>query len=305
MYLSKKILIIRLGALGDFIQSFFAFAAIRQHHTSDHITLLTTKPFVELGHHSPWFDRVLIDERSHFFNLIGNLKLAQNLSGYDFVYDLQTSKRSTRYFKLAGKPKWSGIARNASHQHSNPKRNEMHTIDRQRDQLRQTGITRFPAPEVNWLIRQFPGIKDLKRYAVLVPGCSKKRPEKRWPIESYAEIANLCIHNNITPVVVGGYEERSLVAVLQSKCPEVVNLVGKTSIFNLAAVFADALFALGNDTGPMHIAAIVGCPSIVLFSSSSDPLLTAPRGKNVKIITQPILKDLTVKRVARELKWVH
>ncbi|HTZ69579.1 MAG TPA: ADP-heptose--LPS heptosyltransferase, partial [Acetobacteraceae bacterium] len=53
-----RILIIRLGALGDFCNSFPAFAAIRAHHAADHVVLLTTPPFVALALESPWFDQV-------------------------------------------------------------------------------------------------------------------------------------------------------------------------------------------------------------------------------------------------------
>ncbi len=60
----KKILVIRLGALGDFVLSFGPFAAIRAQHPEAHITLLTTAPFARLGRLSPWFDAVVIDPRA-------------------------------------------------------------------------------------------------------------------------------------------------------------------------------------------------------------------------------------------------
>ncbi|MDI2112332.1 glycosyltransferase family 9 protein [Commensalibacter nepenthis] len=298
-----KILVIRLGALGDFMQSFHPFAAIRQHHQHDEITLLTTAPFVELAQHSPWFDRVIIDDKPHLLNLVGWLKLKQKLQGYDFVYDLQTSRRSSRYFKWAGRPKWSGIAKGASHFHDNPKRNDMHTIDRQHDQLLKTGLTDFPHPDLSWLLSE--SIEMPKPYVILIPGCSVKRPEKKWPIEYYGQIAQYLMEKGLQPVIVGGQSEENMVAVIKEHCPQIISLIGQTSLLQLGAVMKHAEFALGNDTGPMHLAAMVGCPCVVLFSSGSDPSLTAPRGDDVKIIYQENLKDLSVKRVAQELKWVH
>ncbi|CAI3926715.1 ADP-heptose:LPS heptosyltransferase (RfaF) (PDB:1PSW) [Commensalibacter communis] len=298
-----KILVIRLGALGDFIQSFYPFAAIRQHHAQDNITLMTTAPFVELAQHSPWFDRVIVDDKPHLFNFVGRLKLKQKLQGYDFVYDLQTSGRSSRYFKWAGRPQWSGIADGASHPHNNPHRNQMHTIDRQQDQLEKAGISVFPQLDLSWLVSET--MKLQKPYIVMVIGCSVKRPEKRWPVEYYAEIAQYCMHKGLQPVIVGGQSEENMVVVMKEHCPQIISLIGQTSLLQLGGIMKHAEFALGNDTGPMHLAAMVGCPSVVLFSSGSDPLLTAPRGNDVKIIYQENLKDLSVKRVAQELKWVH
>ncbi|OYW09809.1 MAG: ADP-heptose--LPS heptosyltransferase, partial [Rhodospirillales bacterium 12-71-4] len=57
------ILVIRLGALGDLVQSFGPFAAIRAHHPEARIVLLTTPPFAGLARRSPWFDDVWADGR--------------------------------------------------------------------------------------------------------------------------------------------------------------------------------------------------------------------------------------------------
>jgi ADP-heptose:LPS heptosyltransferase len=58
---------------------------------------------------------------------------------------------------------------------------------------------------------------------------------------------------------------------------------------------------VGNDTGPMHLIATVGCPSVVLFSNESDPALCAPRGRSVTILRRPNLSSLPVADVAAAL----
>ncbi|MDI2090588.1 glycosyltransferase family 9 protein [Commensalibacter oyaizuii] len=300
-----KILVIRLGALGDFVQSFYPFAAIRKHHINDHITLLTTSPFAELAQQSPWFNQVVLDHKPHLLNIIGFLKLKKLLQGYDLVYDLQTSRRSTRYFCLAGRPLWSGIAKKSPYFHNNPNRNNMHTLDRQKDQLQYAGIQQFPEPDLSWFMDKNVAIDLPRPYAILVPGCSIKRLEKRWPVEHYAEIAQLCMQRGVHPVLAGGAAELELGQQIKIRCPQIFSLIGQTTLLQLGAVMTHAQFALGNDTGLMHIAAMVGCPSVVLFSSASNPSLTAPQGKSVKILYQADLTDLSVKKVAQELNWVH
>ena len=146
-----RVLVIRLGALGDFVLSFPAFADIRAHHGADKVTLLTTAPFVSLALDSPWFDQVRVDDRPSWLDPAGVWRLRRQLRGFDVVYDLQTSSRSSRYFWLAGRPAWSGIARGASMPHDNPRRNDLHTVARQRDQLAQAGVPASAAPDLRWL----------------------------------------------------------------------------------------------------------------------------------------------------------
>ncbi|NVN12070.1 glycosyltransferase family 9 protein, partial [Nguyenibacter vanlangensis] len=65
-----------------------------------------------------------------------------------------------------------------------------------------------------------------------------------------------------------------------------------------------AALAVGNDTGPMHLAAAMGCPATVLFSRDSDPSLTAPLGRvpgQVRVIRVDDLATLSVDRVAASL----
>jgi len=61
---------------------------------------------------------------------------------------------------------------------------------------------------------------------------------------------------------------------------------------------------VGNDTGPMHIAAAAGARCVVLFSGESDPDLTAPRGPGGEwpvVLRAPVLADLPMERVAAAL----
>ena len=116
---ARRVLVIKLGALGDVVLAFGPFAAVRAHHPGAHVALLTTAPFAGLARASPWFDAVHVDAKPAWWDLPGLRRLAALLRGFDLVYDLQTSARSSRYFRLAGRPRWSGIARGASHPHAN------------------------------------------------------------------------------------------------------------------------------------------------------------------------------------------
>jgi len=295
----SRILVIRLGALGDFVLSFAAFAAIRAHHPTALITLLTTTPFADLARLAPWFDRVLVDMRPQWWNLPGLFRLARQLRGYDFVYDLQTSARSARYFWLAGRPPWSGIAKRCSHPHANPLRDLMHTRERQREQLQNAGISEFPPPDLSWLK---PGPDLPQPYALLVPGAAPHRPNKRWPAEKYGELAAALATCGLRPVVIGSAAEEPLAATIRAACADALDLTGKTDIADIFGIAARAALAVGNDTGPMHFAALAGCPSVVLFSKASEPALTAPRGPSgewPRLLRVPDLSALPIDEVVK------
>ncbi|GAB0114115.1 glycosyltransferase family 9 protein [Acidisoma sp. C75] len=301
---AKRILVIRLGALGDFILSFGPFAAIRAAHPQAEITLLTTAPFARLGRLSPWFDHVEIDRRAPWWDLRGLFGIMRRLRGYDFVYDLQTSGRSSRYFRLAGRPGWSGIAPGCSHPHANPERDRMHTWERQRDQLAMAGIMRVPVARTDWLLAAARPPALPEPYALLVPGASPHRPAKRWPTVLYGRLARELQRRGITPVVVGTGPEGALAKTIQEECPEAVDLTGQTDLPGLAALAARARFAVGNDTGPMHLAAAMGCTCLTLFSYASDFNRTQPRGpegQSFLILREDNLADLSLDEVLTAL----
>ena len=135
----KKILIIKFGGLGDFFLSMQAFNAIRIHHFKDELVLLTEKNYVKIAKKSDYFDKIKSNERSIFYFLDRlTIKKLINISKINFVYDLQTSKRSSSYIRLfyGTKTQWSGIAENCSHPHKNSRRNFIHTYLRLKEQLK-------------------------------------------------------------------------------------------------------------------------------------------------------------------------
>lgn len=299
----ERILVIRLSALGDFVLSFASFAAIRDHHPDADITLLTTAPFAKLASAAPWFDHVVTDDRPGLWNPLGMARLAWGLRGFDRVYDLQTSARSSRYFILAGRPEWSGIARGCILAQTGPARETMHTVERQRDQLRIAGIVDCAQPDLSWLTST-PAPTLPRGSVLLVPGAAPQHKAKRWPVANFAEIARALVTRGFMPVVVGSASEQKLAASILEACPQAIDLTGKTDLAQLFAVAAQARLAIGNDTGPMHIAATVGCRCIVLFSKQSDPALTAPRGPDGSwpiVLRAPVLADLAVARVVDAL----
>jgi ADP-heptose:LPS heptosyltransferase len=296
---AARVLVIKLGALGDFIQAMGPFAAIRAHHAGAHITLLTTKPFEAMALACPWFDAVEIDSRPGLLQPIRLWDLRRRLRAgrFERVYDLQTSDRSSSYFRLmGGRVEWSGIARGCALPHANPDRDRMHTIDRQRDQLAMAGITDVPAPDLGWLGGDVAGFALPDQFALLCAGGAAHRPAKRWPAERFAQLSRWLQAQAITPVLLGTHKEGAEIDAILAACPGAVGLAGRTDFGQIAELARRARLAVGNDTGPMHLIAAVGCPSLVLFSHDSDPALCAPRGR-VTLLRRPDLGGLETAQV--------
>jgi ADP-heptose:LPS heptosyltransferase len=245
----------------------------------------------------PYFDAVLVDPRPDWWDFSELRRLGRMLAGGNFtrVYDLQTSARSSRYFRLfppKRRPEWSGIAFGCALPDRDPQRNVLHDTERQQGQLRQAGISVFPPADLSWCNGDIGRFGLPADFALLVPGSSPDRPAKRWPVEHYRVLAQRLSGMGIAPVVVGGSAEQALAAAIPA-----LDLTGQTDFGDLAALGRRARFAVGNDTGPMHLLAVAGCACVTLFSRGSNPSQCAPRGRWTRILQRPDLAELPVEAV--------
>ncbi len=334
----KRVLVIKLGAMGDFMQALGAMRVVRATHPSARITLLTTEPFEAFAKACPYFDIVEADGRPK--DLKGKADLIRRLrtAGYDMVYDFQNNDRTAQYFLgLTGKkPLWSGAAKGASHQHMNEQRGEMHNFDRLAEQLAHAGLSpRPPGDPTGWTIGQDilpsldwirPAFRDPPRfqpeffslhgpYMLLIPGSSADHPEKRWPVDRFAKIASWVADAGITPVIIGTKAEGDIGTQIMKMEPRAKSLIGRTDLFQLATLCERAAFALGGDTGPMHLAAAARTPGVCLFAQEwndqmADDLRSvwnpktrlgraAPKGGPMMVLHAAALEAVSVDDVKR------
>lgn len=303
--MSTKILVIKLGALGDFIQALGPMSAIRKQHQDAHITLLTTKPFKGFAEDCGYFDEIWLDEKPGKLNIPGWFALRSKLNAgqFDRVYDLQNNDRTGLYFKLfSPKPEWSGAVKGASHRNASPERTAGHAFDGHVQTLKLAGIENVEIDELNWMTADVSDLQPSEPYILLVPGCAPGREEKRWPAKHYAALANALSEDGITPVILGTDAEAKEAQIITEECGNAVSLIGKTSLAQIVELAKTAKGTIGNDTGPMHLIGATGCPSLVLFSAHSNPIRHAPKGKNVNVLQQDNLENLSVEDVHSTFK---
>ena len=128
-------------------------------------------------------------------------------------------------------------------------------------------------------------------FVVLNPNAGGLSLERRWPRERFAELARALVESDRTPVVlVGSPAEREYVAGLREEARLepgwLVDLAGELSIGELCALLARAGALVSNDSGPMHIGAALGTPTLGLFGPET-PVMYAPIGRRASALWRP------------------
>lgn len=302
----QKILIRKLGALGDFIQALGAMKAIREHHKTAEIILLTTKPFENFANKSKYFDDIWLDKKPKTFDFAGWLALRGKLTdaNFDRVYDLQNNDRTSIYLRLfprKKRPEWVGAAKGASHRNTSPERTIGHALDGHKQTLALAGIENVEIDNLEWIKEDLSTFDLKKPFVLFVPGSAPQHPQKRWPAENYAALGNKLAEQDIQPILLGTNAEAETTSGIKKTCPAALDLTGKTSLFQIPALAHQAHGAIGNDTGPMHIIAATGCPSLALYSSHSNPVKHGIKGEKTATLQVEDLSDLNVDTVYNKL----
>jgi len=301
----KRILVIKLSALGDVIMADGSLRDIREHHQADEITVLTTPPYRKLLERCPWVDLIMTDRRDSRLRLDRMLKLRKSLreKKFDLVYDLQQVGRTQFYFRwFLPDVDWVGNAKGCLYYRERPAGTS--ATDHYALHLQDAGVPvnhtyncdlSWMADNVDLLLQQHklePG------YTVLIPGASKGHDAKRWPY--FRELAQRLLATGRTVVTIPGPEEMELCKTIDGKM--LVDRNGSyLDFFKLAGVLKKAGFVIGNDTGPTHIAAHLRVPGIALFSNRIPPKSTGIQHSKFNWIQRDNLTDISVEEVLAAL----
>ncbi len=298
-----KILVIKLGALGDFIQMTGYYAAIRHRWPKAHITLMTGKSFFKIAQQSGYFDDYIEDNRT--WNPWDNIRIIHSLvsNGYDLIIDLQGQKRTReRYYT------WTRLLSRRGFSWGDPKRGQLW--------VRHI----FPKCPLTWgkeVLDSFHFVPELpslsfcqadpallaqlpKQYVLMIPGCSPTHLYKRWPAESYRALALKVAEQNICSVVVGTNAEKKEIDLICQDNPKAINFCNQSSLMDIPEMAAHALVVVGNDTGPQHMAELGTTPAITLFCDITKG--SAIRRGNVTNLVKKNIEDISVEEVLHALQ---
>jgi ADP-heptose:LPS heptosyltransferase len=289
----QRVLVIKLGALGDLVFADGALRDIREHHPQAQITLLTRRSFAALMRRCPWVDAVITDDNAPRWRLDRMVALRRLLDtgGYELVYDLQNSRR-TRFYRRWLSPRnavWSQQPRKTGKRGAVTAR---HAV-----QLNAAGIAARHAnqPSPDWIADDAePLLREAgvaRPFVVLLPGSSARHPHKRWP--HYAECSHQLQAQGLNVVTIPGIDEADL-------GPGFAGIVLKTAgrvlnLHELAGVLKAADTVVGNDSGPTHLAACLGTACVAIFEADSPARIsTGIDTRNAICLTAQPLASLPV-----------
>ncbi|PKQ02771.1 MAG: hypothetical protein CVT73_17335 [Alphaproteobacteria bacterium HGW-Alphaproteobacteria-12] len=299
---AKRILVIKHGAFGDVVQAEGALRDIRKNHPGAHIAVLTGPAYRALLERAPSVDEVMVDARAPRWriDLLWALRKRLRAGRFDMVYDLQNSSRTAFYFRwMLHECRWSGTAPGCSHPHRARDPKKIRTFERLAGQLADAGVTvrHTHAPDLSWVADDVTARLEKAGvegpYIVLIPGCSARHPQKRWPF--YDKLAEALIAAGWNIVTAPGPDEVELARAIPGTCIE------GTNWNELAGILKHASFAIGNDTGPSHLAAHMGVPGLALFGAHTPAERTGIIRETFAAIEVEDLSGLTVRRVFDEV----
>jgi lipopolysaccharide heptosyltransferase I len=289
-----RILLVKLSSFGDVLHALPTLEALRATYRAAHITWLVEAAYGPLLSGHPALDEVWVAPRlrpTEFFsgsNPARLRRLVRQLRArpFDLVVDLQGLLKSAVWVALAQSPRKLGYARTrelsylALTERVPPFDPEAHAVQRSLNLAHYLGAP--PAPPVFRLgldagadiSALIPAEAD-RPLVVLHPGA--RWASKLWPPASWAHLAAwLSRDRGFQVAVTGSAADQELVAAIvrQSEAP-LLNLAGRTSLAELAAVLRRARLAVTTDTGAMHLAASLGTPVVALFGPTA-PWRTGP-----------------------------
>ncbi len=139
---------------------------------------------------------------------------------------------------------------------------------------------------------ELAGVPAGRPYVVINPNAGQLSLERRWPAASFADLARRLAEEDETPIVLIGApgeaeHVRTIVARIGATPPGLVaNLTGKLSIGELCALLSRAGALVTNDSGPMHIAAALGTPTVAMFGPET-PVMYGPLGTRTSALWKP------------------
>lgn len=316
----RRILIVKLSAIGDVIQTLPMLAALRAEFPRAGIDWVVEEDARELLEGHPALNRVIVSRRKAWQReifqrgrLSASLKEIKDFirelraREYDWVIDVHGILKSGVVVGLSRGKRKIGFRRSPkiadegnyffTRERYRPLDIERHAVERYLDLIAQLGV---PVEPVS-LTYECGGEARRRAEDLLFGAGSVGRPlvaihpvakwaTKQWPAGNFVEVAEKLGQTGASVVFTGSPGDFPVTEEMvkrASKHGRVLNLAGKTNLRELAAVFSAADLVLSTDTGPMHLAAAVGAPLVALFGPTA-PWRTGPYGKGPTVLRKDI-----------------
>jgi len=278
--MTEKILVIHPGALGDLVLSFPALESLK-HEKKASVALLCSSEVGKIAHELNVVDAHFSLERARFSSLFHEDMtpiVKEFISDYDTIILISLSdtieghlrqNHSGKVYKISPRP---------------PVQEETHVAIYITRQFEAKGLLEECGMRIADCGMAKSKIRDLreKKLIIMHPGAGS--PRKRWPLESFVQVAAIIRGMNLGEVVfVVGPAESDLAPFIKARAKECFRVYEVYDLSHLTALVRQARCFVGNDSGATHLAAFMGTPTVAIFGPSS-PKRWSPVGRSTKVL---------------------
>lgn len=320
----NKVLLICMSRMGDILQSVHVCKALKE-NKDNHVTVLARKSFSGVLNKFEYIDDVILFDSESVLGsaLDGNMKKYKenivsfvndlNERGFDEVVNLTFSSSSAliTYLVKANKKKGLSISRDGEVYHEglwsnyfngavlNRTVNSINLVDIFLNiaEVKHSGMEKVTPNELKIADKSLEALVDEKDYIIAIQ-LGASADNKRWSTQNFSGVAKLILRSdyfsksNIKFILIGsGSEEelgREFLSHMGGEKGKVINLIGKTNLTELWNVLYRSNLLITNDTGPMHMASILGVPIVNIPLGPVKFQETAPYSENSIVVAPNI-----------------
>ncbi len=298
----QKILVIKLGALGDFVLEAGAMMEVRRCFPNAELTLMTGSPFLSIGKQMGIFSHYIVDNRASWLNLAEQYRIVKEVADgqFDYIFDFQgvarTRKKYFTMFRWFASRSFCWVDAHYGFARRVQKRRSF-TPGKVTEEEYPFNL---PVSDLSFLHGENKHFHELpERFVMFIPGCSPNHPHKRWPIAYFSELAAKLAERQIHTVLIGTKAEAAEIEAIASASPLAVSMLNKTSLLDIPDLARRAIATVGNDTGPSHMASLSGMPTIAIYDNrTKQGALRGPRSIN-------LVSPDTIDKITVDCVWEH
>jgi heptosyltransferase-2 len=286
--MAPRILVVRGGAIGDFILTLPAIGALRERWPNAHIEILGYPHIIELARQRHYADAVRSIEAgpmAGFF--VPNASLNESLAAYFRGFNLVISYIFDPDHLFADNIRRCGVRQVIE---ASPRPSDVHAAKHYCKPLETLAIyVEQPTPRIylndadRVCASSHLASAGRERIVALHPGSGSER--KNWPAANFAAVARWLVDELAVQLLVihGEADDAAVTRLTELIAPRPFHRAHGLKLVELAAVLERCALFIGNDSGITHLASAVGAPTIALFGPASSAIWK-PQGERVRVI---------------------
>ena len=315
-----RIVLVRLSALGDIVHTWPLACALAESEAKPHISWVVEEPLKELIEGHPAVDSIFtvhtgrwrrrplaVTTRSE----IATLKTKFHELQPDVAIDPQGTMKSALLVRWTGAEQRVGLARpwrrerlaGMAYTRTVPGAlGQVHVVATYLTMVQAVGaeLPELTAPDGSWLLERVadraPAGPWSVRHAVVLPGAGGSH--KVLAESTLAEVSRGLVEDGLEVVVAWGPGEEKRAASIAESAGNGIYLAPPTDLGELAALLGGAALVVGGDTGPVHLAASFGTPTLAIFQAS-DWRRNGPLGARTAVVSGAAAASTTPSGTAR------